>query len=387
MDLNWFRIPRDVVYGYGTLEYLRQVGSKRAMIVTGGKSMRRNGFIDRASEYLTSAGAEVSVFDGVEPDPTVATVKRGAEVMREFQPDLIVALGGGSAIDAAKAMWIFYEHPEMTFEQVAVPFGIPTLRNKARFVAVPSTSGTASEVTCVSVITDGETHVKYPLLSYEITPDVAILDPDLPASMPKSITADTGLDALTHAVEAYVSTKASHFSDPLALEAIRLVQQYLPTAVANGEDREARAKMHYGQSLAGMAFTNAFLGITHSMAHNIGAQFGIPHGRANAILLPYVIEYNGRDAEAAYARIADAMGLTGEGSGTARLAAYVRSLNQLVGIPASIKEAGVDPLEFAAKLPEIAQHAFDDPCTGANPRRTSPDEIRAIYERAFNGTL
>lgn len=386
MDMHWFRIPRDIVYGFGTLGYLREIPVKRAVIVTGGRSMRKHGFIDRASEHLRAAGAEVRVIEGIEPDPTVDTVERGAREMGEFGPDLIVAIGGGSAIDAAKAMWVFYEHPDAKFEEIIKPFEIPELRKKARFVAVPSTSGTASEVTCASVITDPRSRVKYPLLSYEITPDIAIIDPELPLTMPPSVTADTGMDALTHAIEAFTSTKRSHFTDPLALEAIRLVFRYLPAAFRDGSDREAREKLHYAQALAGLAFTNAFLGIVHSMAHSIGAQFGIPHGRANAILLPFVMAYNASDAAPLYARIAESLGLDDEGDSTLRLIEAIRELQRTVGIPTTLREAGISEEEFRARIDDIARNAYADPCTGANPRHTSPSDIRWVYERAYYGS-
>lgn len=386
MDMHWFRIPRDIVYGFGTLGYLREIPSRRAAIVTGGSSMRKHGFIDRACDHLRAAGAEVRVIEGVESDPTVATVERGARELSEFAPDLIVAIGGGSAIDAAKAMWVFYEHPEARFADITKPFAIPPLRAKARFVAVPSTSGTASEVTCASVITDERTRVKYPLLSYEMTPDIAIIDPELPMTMPPNVTADTGMDALTHAIEAFTSNNRSHFTDPLALEASRLVFRYLPAAFRDGSDREAREKLHYAQALAGLAFTNAFLGIVHSMAHNVGAQFGIPHGRANAILLPYVIEYNASDAAPLYARIAETLGLADEGDSTLRLIEAIRDLQRQVGIPTSLREAGVSEADFRTRLDDIADNAYADPCTGANPRHTSPHDIRWLYQRAYEGS-
>lgn len=389
--MKWFRVPRDIVFGEGTLSYLAEIKGKRAMVVTGGSSMKRYGFLDKAVELLKKSGMEVSVFDGVEPDPSVKTVMRGAQAMREFGPDWIVAIGGGSAIDAAKAMWIFYEYPNLTFPDIVKPFGIPTLRNKARFVAIPSTSGTATEVTCASVITDTDTPnmMKYPLLSYEITPDIAIVDPDLTVTMPPHVTAHTGLDALTHAIEAYVSTINDHFTNPLAIEAIQMIFDYLPRAYANGQDKEARTKMHYAQCLAGMAFTNAFLGIVHSMAHKIGAQFDIPHGEANAILLPYVIEYNAKTAADRYAKIARAIGIAEQDDQQAlkKLVAAIKDLNHRLGVPLTLAEAGVPEEKFFATLPETSKNALEDPCTGCNPRTPTAEDIQQIYTCAYRGTL
>ncbi|MDU4959231.1 MAG: iron-containing alcohol dehydrogenase [Sporomusaceae bacterium] len=387
--MQWFRIPKDIVFGAGSLSYLAELQGKKAVVVTGGSSMKKFGFLQKTVDLLVKAGMEVQVIDGVEPDPSVKTVYDGAKVMQAFQPDWIVAVGGGSAIDAAKAMWVFYEHPQLTFPDIIKPFGIPKLRGKANFAAIPSTSGTASEVTCASVITDYDTpnKLKYPLLSYEITPDIAIVDPDLTVSMPPHVTAHTGVDALTHAIEAYVSTNSSHFTNPLALEAIKLVFEYLPKAYANGRDMEARGKMHYAQCLAGIAFTNAFLGIVHSMAHKIGAQFSIPHGEANAILLPHVIAYNAKTASKTYGEIARYIGIgdPDDAKATERLIAAVKQLNSQVGIPASLQEAGINEAEFLTKLAETAANALEDPCTGCNPRTPDVSDIEAIYKAAFKG--
>ncbi|MCC8097687.1 MAG: iron-containing alcohol dehydrogenase, partial [Eubacterium sp.] len=266
-----FTLHRDLYYGPGALEHLKNIKGKKAVIVLGGGSMKRFGFVDKAVGYLNEAGIEVKLFEGVEPDPSVETVMKGAAFMREFEPDLIISMGGGSPIDAAKAMWVFYEYPETTFEEIITPFSFPELRQKAKFIAIPSTSGTATEVTAFSVITDYSTGVKYPLADFNITPDVAIVDPDLAQTMPKTLTAHTGMDALTHAIEAYVSTLNSPFTDPLALKAIHMVFDYLPDSY-NG-DKNAREQMHYAQCLAGQAFSNALLGIVHSMAHKTGAAF------------------------------------------------------------------------------------------------------------------
>jgi len=260
-----FTLPRDLYFGKDSLAELKNIKGKKAVIVVGGGSMKKFGFLDKAVEYLKEAGIETKLIEGVEPDPSVETVMKGAAVMSEFEPDLIVAMGGGSPIDAAKAMWVFYEYPDITFDDIKDPFTIPELRKKARFIAVPSTSGTATEVTAFSVITDYSTQIKYPLADFNITPDIAIVDPVLAETMPKKLTAHTGLDALTHAIEAYVATLHSEFSDPLAIHAIEMIAQYLEPSY-NG-DMKAREQMHYAQCLAGMAFSNALLGITHSMAH------------------------------------------------------------------------------------------------------------------------
>ena len=285
-----FTLPRDLYYGKDALENLKTLSGKKAIVVSGGSSMKKGGFLGKVGDYLKEAGMEVTFFEGVEPDPSVETVMKGAEAMRAFEPDWIVSMGGGSPIDAAKAMWAFYEYPDVTFEDLCIPFNFPELRQKAKFCAIPSTSGTATEVTAFSVITDYSTGVKYPLADFNITPDVAIVDPDLVAGLPAKQVAYTGMDALTHAIEAYVSTLNCPFTDPLALQAIEMVFDYLPASYRG--NMEAREQMHYAQCLAGMAFSNALLGIVHSMAHKTGAAFStghITHGCANAMYLPYVI--------------------------------------------------------------------------------------------------
>ena len=295
-----FTLPRDLYHGKGALEELKNLKGNKAIVVVGGGSMKRFGFLDRVIDYLKEAGLEVKLFEGVEPDPSVDTVMKGAEMMREFGPDWIVAIGGGSPIDAAKAMWAFYEYPDTTFEDLCIPFNFPTLRTKARFCAIPSTSGTATEVTAFSVITDYNKGIKYPLADFNITPDVAIVDPDLAETMPAKLTAFTGMDAMTHAIEAYVSTLHCDYTDPLALHAIKMIHNDLIDSY-NG-DMAARDRMHNAQCLAGMAFSNALLGIVHSMAHKTGAAYSgghIVHGCANAMYLPKVIKFNAKEPEAA----------------------------------------------------------------------------------------
>jgi alcohol dehydrogenase class IV len=309
--------------------------------------------------------------------------------MRKFEPDWIVAVGGGSPIDAAKAMWVFYEYPETEFEQLIKPFTFPQLRQKARFIAIPSTSGTATEVTAFSVITDYATGVKYPLADYNITPDIAVLAPEIAETMPPTLTAHTGMDALTHAIEAYVSRRNSPFTDPLAIKAIQTVFECLPASYKG--DKAAREQMHYAQCMAGMAFSNALLGIVHSMAHKTGAAFSgghIPHGCANAIYLPYVIEYNAKNAAGRFADIAKAVGLTGANDAelTDRLREKIDDYNKSLGIPKTLKAFGVPEAEFKQKVAKIAELAVGDACTGSNPRRISPAEMEKLLNCVYYGT-
>lgn len=379
MDLKWFRIPKDIVFGQGTLEYLSTLEGKKATLVTGGSSMKRFGFLDEAKEQLEKAGMEVSIVDGVEPNPSVETVIRGGKEMAEFEPDWIIAIGGGSALDAAKIMWVFYEYPDTKFEDL-VAFKFPKLRTKAKFIAIPSTSGTASEITAFSVITDNQKHIKYPLVSYEITPDIAILDSNLPAKMPAHITANTGMDVMTHAVEAYVSTNATSYTDPMAMEAIKLTYNQLPVAYDDGSNMEARTDMHNASALAGMAFTNSSLGIVHSMAHKIGGEFGITHGLANAILLPYIVDYNKKGTDK-YKQIEKELGVYD-------LSKALRELNTSVGIPNTLKqveEVEISEEKFNEVLKRMSKNALEDPCTLTNPIQPSVEDIEMIYKSAFYG--
>ncbi|MBU9746354.1 iron-containing alcohol dehydrogenase [Lachnospiraceae bacterium ASD3451] len=386
-----FTLPRDVYYGKGTLEVLKTLKGKKAIVVVGGGSMKRFGFLDKAVDYLKEAGMEVQLFENVEPDPSVETVMRGAKAMQEFEPDWIVAMGGGSPIDAAKAMWAFYEYPETTFEDLITPFNFPELRQKAKFAAIPSTSGTATEVTAFSVITDYEKGIKYPLADFNITPDVAIVDPVIAETMPEKLTAHTGMDALTHAIEAYVSTLNSPFTDPLAIKAIQMVFEYLPASYQ--KDMSAREQMHYAQCLAGMAFSNALLGIVHSMAHKTGAAFStghIPHGCANAIYLPYVIQYNAKDetAKKRYADIAKEVGLTGANDDelVKALCDKIDAYNVKLSIPKTLKEFGIEEKEFKEKVAAIAELAVGDACTGSNPRAITPAEMEKLLNCTYYGT-
>ncbi|NCD33345.1 MAG: iron-containing alcohol dehydrogenase [Spartobacteria bacterium] len=377
---QWFRVPKDIIFGADALVHLKTLKGKKAMLVTGGQSMKRLGFLDQAAVYLQDAGMETAVVDGVEPNPSVDTVIRGAKEMQAFEPDWIIAIGGGSALDAAKIMWAFYEYPELKFEDIIEPGSMPELRKKARFAAIPSTSGTASEITAFSVITDTANHIKYPIVSYEITPDIAILDPALPAAMPPAVTANTGMDVMAHAIEAVASTAASSYTDPLAMEAIKLVYEFLPVAYAKGDDMEARAHMHNASTLAGMAFTNSSLGLVHSLAHKVGGEFGITHGLANAILMPYIIQFN-RKATDKYKAVEAMLGVED-------LPAALKAMNAKLNIPVALKDVTeVEMTEdtFLQVLERMSKNAFEDPCTLTNPAASSPEAVKAIYMAAYYG--
>ena len=398
-----FTLPRDLYHGKGAIEALKNFKGKRAVVCVGGGSMKRFGFLDKVCDYLKEAGMEVEVIDGIEPDPSVETVMKGAEKMLSYNPDWIIALGGGSPIDAAKAMWIKYEYPEITFEEMCKVFGIPSLRKKAHFCAISSTSGTATEVTAFSIITDYNKGIKYPIADFEITPDVAIVDPDLAETMPKKLVAHTGMDAMTHAIEAYVSTANCDYTDPLAIHAIEMIMKDLVPSY-NG-DMEARDKMHNAQCLAGMAFSNALLGIVHSMAHKTGAAFSdygahIIHGAANAMYLPKVIAFNAKDpvAKARYGVIADYMHLEGKNDDekVKNLIAYLRKMNDELNIPHCIQHYGSDsyPTEvgfvpekvFLERVDEIAKNAILDACTGSNPRQPSQEEMVKLLKCCYYDT-
>ncbi|WP_329886924.1 iron-containing alcohol dehydrogenase [Pseudoramibacter faecis] len=396
-----FTLPRDLYHGEGALAVLKELKGSKAMVLVGGGSMKRGGFLQQACDYLVEAGFAISVYEGIEADPSIETVMQGAQAMLDFKPDWIVAMGGGSVIDAAKAMWIKYEVPDITFEDMQKP--LPKLRRKAHFAAIPSTSGTATEVTAFSIITDYSKGIKYPIADYEITPDIAIVDAALVAALPQKQVAHTGMDALTHAIEAYVSTANSAYSDGLALYAIELVHSHL-IASYNG-DQQARAVMHDAQCLAGMAFSNALLGIVHSMAHKTGAAFAdhgahIIHGAANAMYLPKVVAFNAADpaTKARYGRIADTMGLAGKDDDekVASLIAELRAMSDALNIPHGIGTYGADayPAEqgfvpeavFLERLPEIAKNAIADACTPSSPRQPSQEEMEALLKCCYYDT-
>lgn len=393
-----FTVPRDVYYGRGSLAELANLKGKKAFVVTGKEQMKKAGVTDKVEGFLKDAGFEVKIFSGVEPNPSRETARAGAAAMQEFQPDWIVAVGGGSAMDCAKCMWIKYEYNEESFQQMTVPFTLPTLRTKARFAAVCTTSGTGSEVTCMSIMSDYGDGVKYPIADFNITPDVAIVDPDLAELMPPRLTAFTGMDALTHALEAYVSTAATPITDAVALHAVRLIYENL-VASYKGEP-EARENMTIASTLAGMAFSNAILGIVHSMAHKTGIVYKggqIIHGCANAMYLPKVIQFNAKDPKAAarYADLARYAGIREADTKTAvdKLAAHVRSLNDDMAIPQSIQNYGpggeraekgiIEENDFLEKLSAVAANALLDPCTGTNPRKPSQEEMEQLLKCCY----
>lgn len=409
VNMQWFKIPEKIYFEFGSTQYLEKMPNiSKAFIVTD-PYMVKLGYVDKILYYLRKRRDYVhcEIFSEVEPDPSVDTVIRGCDMMNKFQPDVIIALGGGSAIDAAKGMWLYYENPETDFDSLRLKFmdirkrvfKFPKLGRKSKFVAIPTTSGTGSEVTSFAVITDKTNNTKYPLADYELTPDVAIIDPEFVMTVPPAITADTGLDVLTHAIEAYVSVLASDFTDGLAIKAIQLVFEYLPKAYKNGNDKLAREKMHNASCIAGMAFTNAFLGINHSLAHKLGGEFHIPHGRANAILLPHVIEYNASKpskfvsfpkyeafiADKRYAEIAKALGLPASTveEGVKSLIKAIKDLMKELNIPMTIAECKVDKKEFLARVPMLAEKAFEDQCTTANPRLPLVKELEEIYIKAY----
>lgn len=377
-----FIVPKEVFHGLGSLENLKDLKGKKAVIVIGGNSVKRNGSLERTENYLAESKIETAVFSGVESDPSIETVLKGAEFFNQEQPDIIVGLGGCSAIDAAKAMWIYYEYPDSTLEELAAPFAVKKLRNKAIFVAIPSTSGTGTEITGLSVITDHEKGTKYPIVSHELTPDVAIVDGELCKSMPAHVTANTGLDALSHGVEAYVSNIADRYNDALAKESINLVFKNLPTVVQEPENGDARQAMHDASSMAGMAFTNVWLGIVHSMSHQLGGTFGIPHGCANAILMPNVIRFNSKVTD----KYNDLAALFGKDNAEA-FAQEVESLRRNVGVVSSIKDYGIDVKEWNDKIDILVENALNDPCTLFNPRKPEASEIKEIYNACYNGTI
>ena len=407
--MQWFKIPERIYFEYGSTQYLEKMPDiKKAFIVTDAY-MVKLGYVEKILYYLRKREEHVhfEIFSEVEPDPSVDTVMKGCEAMNKFQPDVIIALGGGSAMDAAKGMWLFYEHPETNFHSLRLKFmdirkrvfKFPKLGNRARMVAIPTTSGTGSEVTSFSVITDKKHNIKYPLADYELTPDVAIIDPEFVMTVPASVTADTGMDVLTHAIEAYVSVLASDFTDGLAIKAIQMVFEYLHRSYKNGSDSVAREKMHNASCIAGMAFTNAFLGINHSLAHKLGGEFHIPHGRANAILLPYVIEYNSKKptkfvsfpkyetfiADKKYAEIAKALGLPASTTrqGVDSLIKGIKDLMKEIKMPSTIGQCGIDKKKFMEKVPGLADRAFEDQCTNANPRMPLVKELEEIYIKAY----
>lgn len=411
VNMQWFKVPEKIYFEAGSIGYLEKMPNiSRAFIVTD-PSMVKLGYVDKILYHLRKRKEYVhsEIFSDVEPDPSFDTVNRGVKMMNEFKPDVIIAIGGGSSMDAAKGMWLFYEHPEADPEGLKLKFmdirkrtyKFPKLGEKAKMVAIPTTSGTGSEVTSFAVITDKKLNKKYPLADYELTPDVAIVDTDLVMSLPQRITADTGMDVLTHAIEAYVSNMASDFTDGLAEKAIELVFKNLRDAYNDGTNRFARERMHNASTIAGMAFTNAFLGINHSIAHKMGAEFHMAHGRINAILLPYVIKYNASKptkfvsfpkyeyfiADQKYAEISRKMGFKSSNveEGVNSLIEEIKKLNEDLGIEKSFKEAGINEQEFLTKVDMLADRAFEDQCTNANPRLPLVSELKQIMLDSYYG--
>lgn len=375
-----FIAPKEMYFGPGSLEQIKTIKGKKAIIVTGGNSMRESGVISRVSNFLKEVGIESVCFDGVEPDPSLETVKKGAEVMLKEQPDLIIGLGGCSAIDAAKAMRVFYEYPETKFEDIIAPFSIKELGKTAKFIAIPSTSGTGTEVTCASVITDRANNVKHPLVSYELVPDVAIVDGEICTTMPSHVTAHTGMDALSHNIEAYVSILNNPYSDAMTEKSVSMIFRNLETAVTEPQNIEARQAMHDASCLAGYSFSNALLGIIHAMAHQMGGMFGVPHGCANAILSPNVIRFNSKSTNR-YDELAKIVGV----NGAEEFACAIEKLNAKINIQASFKEYGVDEKEFYQNLDTLVANALEDPCVGCNPRVPESDDIKNIFIACFEG--
>ena len=380
-----FTIPRDVFMGDDAISELRNIKGKKAYIVIGSQRLKNDGTLSKVEGYLKEAGIESKVFIGVEHDPSVQTVKKGVAEMLEYKPDWIIGIGGGSPIDAAKAMWLFYEYPEFTFEEAIKPFNLPELRKKAKFIGVTTTSGTATEVTSFSVITDKETGIKYPIADFNLTPDIAIVDTNLVLTLSPEVVANTGLDVLTHAIEAYVSTMATPLTDALAMKAIEMTVENLDGSY--NKVMTARKNMHIAQNLAGMAFSNAILGIVHSMAHKTGDIFVIPHGLANAIYLTYAIEYNAKTAPKKYVEIATQLRLKGNTDQelVKALVDLIKKMRKDFNIPASLKEFGVDEKDFLNRLPSLAKTAVADPCTGTNPRTIDVATMERLYKAAYYG--
>lgn len=371
-----------LIWGKDSLSHLATLKGKKAVIVLGGSSMEKAGLVKLTKDYLAQAGMESVVFNGVEPDPHLSTVKRGAAFMLGEEPDWIIALGGGSCMDAAKAMWVFYEHPEVQrLEEIMRPYCVPPLRKKARFVCIPSTSGSASEVSRSIVITDDETGRKVGIGDMEMMPDVAILDPLVPSTMPPHVTAETGMDALTHCIEALTSNRAHFLSDLMASFGAKEIFTYLPKAFENGADLDAREHMLNASMVAGMAFTNVSLGIVHSLAQTLGGMYVLPHGLGDAIVLPYIIEFNSADAHAkqVYEKLAAELGVRD-------LAQAVRELNEKLHIPRTVAEAlNVPEAEYMARLDEIAQIALEDGCTKTNPIIPTTAQMKLLAEKIYRG--
>ncbi|MDQ0207224.1 iron-containing alcohol dehydrogenase [Alkalicoccobacillus murimartini] len=385
--MSRFTIPRDIYFEEDALDTLKTFEGKKAALIIGGGSLKKNGNLDRIEKLLAEADIETKVFDGFNQEPTVKIVKDGAKAVESFNPDWIIGIGGGSVIDSAKAVWLFHEHPDLSFEDAAKPFTLPKLRTKAKFAGIPTTSGSGAEVSNLSVVTDDETNIKYPLADFELTPDVAIIDPSLVDSLPPHLIANTGMDAFTHTIEAYVAKPRTVFTDSLSVGGGEILKEHLLSSYKGNE--ESRKQVHNAQAMAGMSFANAVLGNVHSLAHKSGPTFGIPHGLANAIYLPYVIEFNRTVVTDRYATFARKIGL--EASSDEKLVdeliAYINQLNKDLGIPATLKEYGVSDEDFHKHVDTMAKNAVGDPCTGTNPRETSVEQMKELYEISFHGKV
>jgi len=407
--MQWFKIPPRIYFMRGAVQYLSKMPKVERVFIVTDKNMVKLGYVDKVIYHLNKRqnNVNIEIFDQVEPDPSIQTVRKGVEEMKHFKPDTIIALGGGSPIDAAKGMWLFYEHTEVEFEFLKLKFldirkrtyKYPKLGRKVKLVAIPTTSGTGSEVSAFTIITDKGTQIKYPLADYELTPDAAIIDADFVDSIPKNVAADSGVDVLTHAIEAYVSVMASDYTDALAIKAIELVFKYLPLSY-NTADKEARERMHNASTIAGLAFTNAFLGINHSLAHKLGGKFHIPHGRANAVLLPHVIAYNASIpskftsfpnyeyyvAHLKYQQIAKSLDLPSNTpeEGVKSLIKAIYDLMRTLDMPLTIAECGISKEEFYSAVNALAEQSFEDQCTTANPRMPLVEELAQIYKNAYD---
>jgi len=383
--MNRFTIPRDLYFGDNAISHLKSIKGNKALLVIGSERLITDGTVPKIQEFLKEAHIETSVFSGVESDPSIATIKKGVAALNDFLPDLIIGIGGGSPIDAAKAMWLFYEHPDFTFEEAAKPFNLPELRQKAHFIAIPTTSGTGTEVTSFSVITDNTTDIKYPIADYNITPDIAIVDTDLVQTMTPNLVANTGMDALTHALEAYVSKARNPITDALAMKSIEMTYANLVKSFQGNE--QARKDMHISQCLAGMSFSNAILGIVHSMSHKTGKIFNIAHGCANAIYLPYVIEFNAKNAGDIYADVAKRLGLKGNNTNelVAALIQLIKDFRTSMNMPSTLKEFGLSEKLFIENLDKVSKGAVADPCTGTNPREISVEEMKQLFHAIYYG--
>ncbi|PYZ92281.1 butanol dehydrogenase [Salipaludibacillus keqinensis] len=383
--MSRFTIPRDIYFEENALEVLRSFEGKKAALIIGGGSVKRNGNLTRIQEHLAAANIETEVLEGYNTEPTSEMVKKGAKDLESFQPDWIIGIGGGSAMDAAKAIWLFYEHPDLSFEDATKPFELPRLRTKAKFAGIPTTSGSGSEVSNLSVVADEKTNIKYPLADFELTPDIAIIDPIMIENLPKHIAAYTGMDAFTHTIESYVAKPRTVYTNILAIGSAEVIKDNLLASYQG--DQEAAKQMHSIQAMAGMAFANAVLGNVHSLAHKSGPTFDIPHGYANAIYLPYVIQFNRAVVEDRFADLARRLKLEGETDAelTDALVEYIYQLNKDLGLATTLQEFGVSEEDFNEHLDTMAKNALEDPCTGTNPRETSFEQMKDLYKASYYG--